>query len=283
MAQDVDRRTLTRPGCQVHYQYRQSRSGRWAVFLHGAGADAHSFSPQLDAVPADIGVLAWDARGHGRSRLTEGVPFRYADMVDDLYALLDEHSVRRADFIGQSMGGNLAQTVARRSPERVDHLVLIDCTDNYRRLWPSEKAGLALAKAALRLSPWWSIVTATATACGIMPKTQAYVAATMHDLGKRHFLEVMDYWNDAHIDDNFRLGRPTLLILGALDMTGNIAYAMTVWPLKDPLAKLVVVPWAAHMANRDQPWLVNRSIRKFLEWGDAAPAAARTGRSKEVG
>ena len=280
MAQDVETRAMQRPACRIHYLYRGSASGRWAVFLHGAGADSQSFAPQLRAVPADVGILAWDARGHGRSQLAAGTPFRYEDMVDDLYALLDEHHIPEADFLGQSMGGNLAQTVTRRSPERVSRLVLIDCTDNYRRLWPHEKLGLALSKATLKVWPWWWTVAVTAAACGINPKTQVYTAKTMHNLGKRHFLEVMNYWSDAHVDDNHRLGRPTLLVLGTLDMTGNIAYAMTTWPLKDPMAKLVVVPWAAHMSNRDQPWLVNRSIRKFLQWGeDRADAdAAEAGR-----
>lgn len=273
MAREVETRGLERPGCRIHYHFRPSESGRWAVFLHGAGADAQSFAPQLKAVPDDVGYVAWDARGHGRSQLAEGVPFRYEDMVEDLYALLDLHEIGTADFLGQSMGGNLAQTVTRDAPQRVGKLVLIDCTDNYRRLWPAEKIGLAVSKVTLRVWPWWGIVAATAMACGVMPKTQVYTARTMHNLGKPHFLEVMNYWSDAHRDDSHPLGRPTLLILGTLDVTGNIAYAMSTWPLKDPMAKLVIVPWAGHMSNRDQPWLVNRSIRKFLAWEPATGTA----------
>lgn len=278
MARDVEALGLQQPGCRIHYLFRPSVSGRWAVFLHGAGADAQSFAPQLRVVPDDVGILAWDARGHGRSQLEARTSFRYEDMVDDLYALLAAHGVGMADFVGQSMGGNLAQTVTRRTPERVGKLVLIDCTDNYRRLWPAEKLGLAMSKLTLRVWPWWGIVAATAAACGVMPTTQVYTARTMHTLGKPHFLEVMNYWSDAHVDDSHPLGRPTLLILGTLDLTGNIAYAMTTWPFKDPMAKLVIVPWAAHMANRDQPWLVNRSLRKFLGWTEAdAPGPLPTG------
>lgn len=273
MSHDINVRALHRPGCRIHYLFRPSDSGRWAVFLHGAGADSQSFAPQIEQVPQDIGILAWDARGHGRSQLERGTPFRYEDMVADVYALLDVNDVTDADFIGQSMGGNLAQTITRRTPERVDRLVLIDCADNYRKLWPQEKLGLTMAKLTLRVWPWWGIVGSTALACGIMPKTQIYTAKTMFNLGKPHFLEVMDYWSDAHVDDRHPLGRPTLCILGALDVTGNIAYAMTTWPLKDPMAKLALVPWAAHMSNRDQPWLVNRYIRKFLGWN--APDADR--------
>ena len=50
-------------------------------------------------------------------------------------------------------------------------------------------------------------------------RDRVYTAKTMHNLGKRHFLEVMNYWSDAHVDDNHRLGRPTLLVLGTLDLS----------------------------------------------------------------
>ena len=285
MPHDVETRRLQRPGCSVRYLYRPSRDGRWVVFLHGAGADAESFTPQLVAVPAGVGILAWDARGHGLSQLAPETPFRYWDMVDDLYALLDEHGVATADFVGQSMGGNLAQTITRRSANRVRKLVLIDCTDNFRQLWPAEQIGLALSRATLRVWPWWGIVAATALSCGVTPWTQAYTVQAMHHLGKQHFLEVMDYWSDAHMDDSHPLGRPTLLVLGAFDMTGNIAYAMSIWPLKDPMAKLFVVPFAAHMSNRDQPWLVNQALKTFLDWG-AKPSPAvdtRSGTGTGVG
>ena len=95
----------------------------------------------------------------------------------------------------------------------------------------------------------------------------------MHNLGKPHFLEVMNYWSDAHRDDSHPHARPTLLILGTLEGTGNVAYAMSTWRLKGPMAKLVIVPWAGHMSNRDQPWLVNRSIRKFRAWEPATGTA----------
>lgn len=83
----------------------------------------------MGALPEDVGIVCWDARGHGSSTLSG--PFVYADMVDDLAAVLDEVCGGRAILIGQSMGGNLAQTLAAHSSDRVERLVLIDCADNH--------------------------------------------------------------------------------------------------------------------------------------------------------
>ncbi len=99
---------LDRPDCRVFVRRRESRSGSWVVLLHGAGADGAMFDPQLPAVPDDWGICVWDARGHGRSTLAGR--FRYADLVDDLAALVDTLHASRLCLIGQSMGGHLAQT-----------------------------------------------------------------------------------------------------------------------------------------------------------------------------
>ena len=68
-------------------------------------------------------VLAMDLRGHGRG-LRSSQPFRLQDCADDAAALLDVLGVRSALVAGYSMGGPVAQLLARRHPERVAGLVL---------------------------------------------------------------------------------------------------------------------------------------------------------------
>ena len=98
---------LERPGSRVFVRRRESSNGRWAVLLHGAGADRDMFEPQIPAIPAEWGVCVWDARGHGRSELQGR--FRYTETLDDLSALVATLDAERLCLIGQSMGGNLAQ------------------------------------------------------------------------------------------------------------------------------------------------------------------------------
>lgn len=133
--------SLSRPGCEVYYGHRPSESGRWAVFFHGAGMDNHMFDSQYAALPPDMGIASWDARGHGRSQLKGR--FRYTDMLADARALIDELGAQDLTIIGQSMGGNLAQSLADDAPPALKRLVLIDCTDPWAA-WQGRTARSAI-------------------------------------------------------------------------------------------------------------------------------------------
>src|SRR5688500_14310142 len=71
-------------------------------------------------------VVAYDARGHGRS---SGAPdpdaYDYDDLVADLQAVLDERGIERAVLAGASMGAHTAVRLAIDAPERVAGLVVI--------------------------------------------------------------------------------------------------------------------------------------------------------------
>jgi 3-oxoadipate enol-lactonase len=68
-------------------------------------------------------VLAMDLRGHGRG-LRSSAPFRLADCADDAAGVLAALGVAPALVVGYSMGGPVAQLLARRHPERVAGIVL---------------------------------------------------------------------------------------------------------------------------------------------------------------
>src|SRR5579875_1557867 len=71
-------------------------------------------------------VLAYDARGHGRSSpAPEPAAYRYADLVADLEAVLDGAGVERAVLAGASMGAHTLLRLALRRPERVAGIVVI--------------------------------------------------------------------------------------------------------------------------------------------------------------
>jgi pimeloyl-ACP methyl ester carboxylesterase len=71
-------------------------------------------------------VIAYDARGHGRSDPAPSPDaYRYEDLRDDLVRVLDEHGVERAVLAGASMGAHTILRLALEQPERVAGLVVI--------------------------------------------------------------------------------------------------------------------------------------------------------------
>src|SRR5712692_7954954 len=86
-------------------------------------------------------VIAYDARGHGRSTPAPGRAYGYEHLSGDLEAVLDAAAVERAVLAGASMGGQTAVRFALEHPERVAGLVII--TPAYDPTEPATAAGLA--------------------------------------------------------------------------------------------------------------------------------------------
>jgi pimeloyl-ACP methyl ester carboxylesterase len=108
--------------------YDDEGSGPLALLLHGfaANANANWHQPKVTEtlVAAGRRVVAWDARGHGRSGKPHD-PAAYKDgaMVRDARALIDHLGAEQVDVIGYSMGGHLTARVAISDP-RVRSVVL---------------------------------------------------------------------------------------------------------------------------------------------------------------
>ena len=71
-------------------------------------------------------VIIFDNRGAGRSSAPPG-PISIRMMADDAAALLDALEIPRANVLGESMGGMIAQELAINHPEKVNKLILV-CT-----------------------------------------------------------------------------------------------------------------------------------------------------------
>ena len=128
------------------------------LLLHGWMVSADlNWCGAYDAL-ADAGhrVLAIDHRGHGRG-LRAMAPFRLADCAADAAAVLRQLGAGPATIVGYSMGGVIAQLMARDHRDVVGGLVLSGTCQHFqdpqtRRVWRWMGAlglGLGLAPRAL--------------------------------------------------------------------------------------------------------------------------------------
>lgn len=115
------------------------------VMLHGLTGHRDDFAPRMDEL-CDAGrLLAPDLRGHGDfTRTGRAESCRFAQLVDDLRALLDAWGLERCHLLGHSFGGMVALRFVLAHPGRVRSLVLMDtapfCPEAYTRE-SFEKAG----------------------------------------------------------------------------------------------------------------------------------------------
>ena len=97
---------------------------RTLLLLHGwtATADLNWFT-SYDELAKYFHVVAIDHRGHGRGLRTEST-FTLEDCAEDAVAVMDVLEVDVFVPVGYSMGGAIAQLVAKRHQDRVEALVL---------------------------------------------------------------------------------------------------------------------------------------------------------------
>ena len=257
--------TIDNLGCKIHYWMNNGDHQEWLFFLHGAGLDHHTYELQLAALPNHYNVVLCDLRGHGKSVLPEGTAFDYHDALQDIVLICEKHQIKSATFIGQSMGGNLAQDIAYYHPQLVKSLILIDCLKNTNKLTPLEKLTLKMMPMVLMRYPEPVFLKLSARLCGKQPNTRKYAEQTMAHLGKAKIITVLSALKDAfHADVHYRSHCPILLICGKYEKIIKIKKVMTQWPSQDVAAKLVWIDDAAHCSNQDNALAVNQAINQHL-------------------
>ena len=118
--------SLDTPG-GVRLSGERAGQGLPVVLLHGLTATRrYVLMGSRYLARAGAEVIAFDARGHGTSApapVSSG--YEYADMADDLAALLDALVERPAVLVGNSMGAATAAAYALANPARVAALVQV--------------------------------------------------------------------------------------------------------------------------------------------------------------
>ena len=118
-------RTVLVPGHGELFLRDTGGDGPPVMLLHGwmASADLNWCGAYGALIEAGYRVLAIDHRGHGRG-LRPLVPFRLADCAADAAAVLRALDLGPALVAGYSMGGAVAQLLARDQPDVASGIVL---------------------------------------------------------------------------------------------------------------------------------------------------------------
>jgi pimeloyl-ACP methyl ester carboxylesterase len=103
---------------------RQEGSGPDVILISGIGDDLHVWDPVFDALAENRRVTAFDNRGVGRSVVGEWAISMEA-FAEDTLGLMRALGIERADIVGSSMGGVIAQELALTAPAAVASLALV--------------------------------------------------------------------------------------------------------------------------------------------------------------
>src|SRR5687767_3969241 len=111
----------TADGTELYYEV--SGSGDPVVLVHGSWVDHHDWDAAAALLARSCLVLAFDRRGHSRSR--RPAPRRSVrEAADDLAALPEQLAFAPAHVVASSFGGIIALRLAVTRPDLVRSLAL---------------------------------------------------------------------------------------------------------------------------------------------------------------
>lgn len=259
-------------GIRIHYQ--EWGSGPATVWLHGLFGTLHQWEEVATLLQGRYRVIAYDARGHGRSE----VPPRQEDysqeiMVEDLRGLLETLGVRQAIVGGHSMGSNVALNFAFRYPDRCRALVLVGIGSgssdpqgwraSTRRLADlAEGEGMGRVLDEIKKIPAWAPALThphigPRLAHEVLACSPQGIARTIRGVQMRRptIFQLEPYL--------VRLMVPTLVVYGALDEP--VVECSRFIGQKAPKAQVEVVPGAGHWTHLEKPSAFLSILDRFLK------------------
>jgi pimeloyl-ACP methyl ester carboxylesterase len=220
------------------------------VLLHAFPLDSRLWKPQQAALGGKFQILAPNL---------PGAPIDVA--ADAVIQLLDRQAVPQAAIAGISRGGYIALSIARRYPERVSALILMDtratpADEKEKQHWAQfldrlGREGIAVVPEIMLPRLITQQHLAGPITDMILSQDPESVAAAARGMADRP--DARPSLKDIRV--------PTLAIAGmddvAFESTQAIAAAI-------PGAAFLAVPGAGHLSNLEQPEFVSEAIRRFL-------------------
>lgn len=228
--------------------------GPGVLLLHPAFTDARVFDGLVARLGDRYRFVVVDLPGHGRSaraaaRARRSAP---ADAVAAIVGILDLEAIDATHLVGVSLGGLVAQEVARRFPSRVRSLTAVG----------TYPAGDPVAARAQRgeMLRWLPLLLFA------MPRFRRYVArtSTATDAGRRRFLELAQGFARAGFAAMGELtpkggaqpegpsAWPLRIVVGEHDLP-VVRDAALRWHEREPRSRFEEVAQAGHVVPLDAP------------------------------
>ena len=249
-------------GTEIHYEMHGRQGSSWLILSHSLACTVRMWDPQVAALKDRYCILNYDMRGHGKSAAPAG-PYTLDLLADDVLGLMKELGIKRATYIGLSIGGMIGQMLALKQPAMFDKMVLADTGHSQPpeaiKQW-EERIRIAQTQGMKALVP--STMERWFTPAFRESPPARKIAELIANTPVAGYVgcgqAIMKLNTTARLKD-IRL--PVLAIAGEADPS---APGTKYLGENIPGAKLVMLKQAAHIANIEQPEKFNQALRDFL-------------------
>jgi len=245
----------------------------WVVFIHGAGGSSSIWFKQVRAYQEYFNVLLVDLRGHGKSREMSTMKAYYKEKYTfktvsrDVLEVLEQKEIKKAHFVGVSLGTIIIRTIAEIQPGVVQSAVMCGAIT---RLDVRSRVLVWLGHTFKKVVPFIWLYKLFAWV--IMPKKNHKESRSMFisdakNLAKKEFMKwfrltydvnpLLRYFKEKEMQN------PTLYVMGGEDH-------MFLPPVKKMItdfdrSELRIIDGCGHVCNIEEPDLFNDISIKFLK------------------
>lgn len=249
----------------INMYYEMEGEGFPLLALPGMGSSLEIWSPEYrNALKAKYRLLLMDYRGIGRSDAPD-VEYSVPMLARDIAELMTAVGITRANIMGLSLGGMIAQELALTWPEKVEKLVLCatHCGTKHYIPIPDRKERKEVED-----------VYADSIVAGMYPrefiknnpaKIQDIVSRETFfplppEIFERHYQAARSFDSYERLEE---LKCPTLILSGAQDLMVNPENSKLLAQLI-PQSKLEIIPGGGHGFLEQYPELVLGLVMDFL-------------------
>ena len=271
----------------IDVAYKRFGKGNPIILFNGASDNMDAWDQSfLTGISSNRTVIVFDQRGIANT--TAGSkPYTYQQLTNDTAGLLDALKIPKADVMGYSLGGHIAQAFTVNYPEKVNRLILIATTcggkdgipkppefkklqadvvnkslHNIPRTHEEMKllSSASLGSGWIRLHPETLNIPANITSLQqLKPGLSPEIANKQHNLG----IWENTNWSGA-CDEEAKLAKPTLVITGTDDNDYIPHRNAIILASKIPGAWLVQIKDAGHAVMNQYPAEIGKILNTFL-------------------
>ncbi|KHF40012.1 alpha/beta fold hydrolase [Halalkalibacter okhensis] len=104
--------------------YEISPKHEWIVMIHGLGGSSTIWYKQIKDLRKHFNLLLVELRGHGKSPKTEDERYTFAQSSKDVVEVMNYLNIKKAHFLGISLGSIVIRNIAYSFPEKVKSMIL---------------------------------------------------------------------------------------------------------------------------------------------------------------
>jgi pimeloyl-ACP methyl ester carboxylesterase len=239
------------------------------IFVHGVGGALLDWEKVLPWFAERYHVIALDQPGFGKSEKRIDYHYSIDNNARVLLALMDAKGIKKANLVGNSMGGEVVAYFAIHFPERVDKLVLVDAAGALNL-----PAAPLIPELIWLLAPWIDSMSNRSGSndphTDDPDRVKPNIAQAIYNSDE--WWGCREAWRD-NVYDIFRLelkpelkniAAPTLEIWGSKD---PLLPAYSKWYFWEhiPNSELLIIPGGDHTSQLSKPKEFKAAIDLFLQ------------------